>query len=108
MGMGVSSYPFALNCYFERNRSRAFGYAMTVSGLGPVLLPQLISVLLNVYGETGTVVMLAGVACHAFVSASLLQPIKRHMKQEVLDDNITKEGTDELLANGNKNTQYYT
>ncbi|GJQ75166.1 hypothetical protein Trydic_g9770 [Trypoxylus dichotomus] len=99
MGMGTSAYPFALNTYFTTKRGKAFGYAMTVSGCGAVLLPQLVSLLLSIYAEKGTVIILSGIASHAFISAVLLQPVKWHMKKEVEEE---KGDEDENLLTKDK------
>ncbi|KRT80444.1 membrane transporter [Oryctes borbonicus] len=112
MGMGTSAYPFALNTYFTTKRGKAFGYAMTVSGCGAALLPQLVSLLLSIYAEKGTVIILSGIASHAFISAALLQPVKRHMKEKIDeeekgdaadDDNLLTKDQAEHLYPSNDN-----
>ncbi|XP_022901449.2 monocarboxylate transporter 14-like [Onthophagus taurus] len=88
MGMGRSSYPVALNTYFFKKRSKAAGYTLTIAGFGSVLMPQLISFLVYMYGVRGAVLVLGAITGNTFISAILLQPVKWHMKEiEEVDDN---------------------
>lgn len=98
--MGLSSYPLALNSYFVKKRSIAAGYTMTICGLGPVLVPQLISFLLDTYGIKYSMVIMAAISSHTFVSAVLLQPVEWHMKEEIVDDEAAKAEKDKLLEIG--------
>ncbi|KAI4456815.1 monocarboxylate transporter [Holotrichia oblita] len=97
MGMASSAYSFALNCYFRKNRGRAVGYAMTICGIGPIVMPQIFSILIEHYGTTGAVIIISGIAVNLYVSALLLQPIKWHMRkhifEEVEEDNKLLEKT---------------
>ncbi|XP_022901448.2 monocarboxylate transporter 14-like isoform X1 [Onthophagus taurus] len=99
MGMGMSSYPVALNTYFTTKRSKAAGYTMTIAGLGPVVMPQLISFLLYMYGVRGACMVLGAVAGHTFISAILLQPVKWHMKQIEDENNELNEIIEEKTDN---------
>ena len=58
MGLCSSSFSLALNTYFKDKRNRAAGIGMTIAGLGPIFLPQLVSYLLGVYGTQGETVKL--------------------------------------------------
>lgn len=84
MGMGMSSYPLALNSYFRKNRGKAMGIAMTLTGVGPIVMPQLISFLMYEFGVQGAILVMAGMCAHSFIAASLLQPVKWHMKEEIV------------------------
>ncbi|XP_025831369.1 monocarboxylate transporter 5-like isoform X2 [Agrilus planipennis] len=86
-GMGTSAFSFALNTYFLKRRSKALGIALSISGLGPIFMPQLVTHLLNLYGDTGAVLILGAVASHVFIATALLQPVGYHMKtvEEVED-----------------------
>ena len=82
----MSSYPLALNTYFSKKRSIAAGYTMTICGFGPVVMPQLITLLLYLYGVQGATILIGAIAGHTFISALLLQPISWHMKEEIIDE----------------------
>lgn len=79
-GLLTTSFSLALNTYFCKKRSKAAGLAMTLTGLGPIFYPPLITLLLAAYGVMGCMMLLAAISAHIFVAASLLQPIKRHQK----------------------------
>lgn len=77
--MTTSSFSLALNTYFKRKRPKAAGIAMTITGFGPILYPQLITWLLLLYGVEGCVLILGAMGAHVLVGACLLQPIKHHL-----------------------------
>jgi len=58
------------------------GFGMTAMGLGPVFMPLVISKLMDIYGVTGTALILGGLSLHSLVGALLLQPVKWHMKKQ--------------------------
>uniref|UniRef100_A0A182LVG8 Major facilitator superfamily (MFS) profile domain-containing protein n=1 Tax=Anopheles culicifacies TaxID=139723 RepID=A0A182LVG8_9DIPT len=81
LGMGFcnSSFSLALNTYFVVRRNKAAGIAMTITGLGPILLPQLVSLLLGLYGARYCLLIIGALATHIIVGGLLLQPVKWHM-----------------------------
>ncbi|GJQ75165.1 hypothetical protein Trydic_g9769 [Trypoxylus dichotomus] len=95
-GMGMCSYPLALNSYFLKRRAKAAGYALTICGLGLIIMPQVYSLLLYSYGVKGTVIIVAALASHTYVSSLLLQPIKWHMKEEPVANDINKVENEKL------------
>jgi len=78
----MSGLNLAINTYFRERRSKAMGFAMTAMGLGPVFIPLVISKLMDIYGVTGTALILGGLSLHSLVAALLLQPVKWHMKKK--------------------------
>uniref|UniRef100_A0A182PJE6 Major facilitator superfamily (MFS) profile domain-containing protein n=1 Tax=Anopheles epiroticus TaxID=199890 RepID=A0A182PJE6_9DIPT len=80
LGMGFcnSSFSLALNTYFVVRRNKAAGIAMTITGLGPILLPQLVSLLLNLYGARYCLLIIGALATHIVAGGLLLQPVKWH------------------------------
>ncbi|CAL1675701.1 unnamed protein product [Lasius platythorax] len=90
IGQGII-YPattLALNTYFRKKRNIAMGFSVTMTGLGPILMPLLIDVLLENYATTGTLLILAGIATHSFIGASLLRPFEKQ-KEIILVDKTT-------------------
>lgn len=81
MGLCTSSFSLAVNSYFKRKRSKAFGIGVTITGIGPIILPQLISFLLGIYGSHGCVLIISGIAMNIIPAALLLQPLKWHQKK---------------------------
>ncbi|KAG5307768.1 MOT13 protein, partial [Pseudoatta argentina] len=79
MGMSLSGFSLAINTYFTTKRGRAIGMGMTIMGLGPIIMPQILSFLLSFYGVQGTVLILGAYSFHSMIGAILLQPVKWHM-----------------------------
>lgn len=77
--MGTSAFSFALNSFFRKRRNRAMGIAATLTGIGPIVVPQLTSVLLEKYGSQGCVLILSAICLHIIAAGLLLQPIKWHL-----------------------------
>ncbi|XP_032664228.1 uncharacterized protein LOC116840954 [Odontomachus brunneus] len=85
IGQGIifPATSLAMNTYFRRKRNIAMGFSVTMTGLGPILMPLLIDVLLENYATTGSLLLLAGIATHSLVGASLLEPFKEREKQVI-------------------------
>lgn len=81
MGLCSSSFSLAMNTYFNNRRCKAFGIGATITGLGPIFLPQLITLLLGIYGSQGCVLIIGGFAMNIVAAALLLQPVKWHQKK---------------------------
>ena len=84
-GMSTSSFSLALNSYFKQHRNKAAGIAMTLTGLGPIFFPQMVSLLLNQYGVQGCCLIIGGISLHIIVAACLLRPIKWYLKDSPID-----------------------
>lgn len=85
VGLATSAAFVALNHYFAKKRGQAVGLSMAGTALGMLIMPQLVRMLLELYGFRGAVLVLSGLALHATVGAMLLQPIKWHLKEEEVD-----------------------
>lgn len=81
-GLATASTFVALNAYFRKRRGQAVGLAMAGTAFGFMAMPQLISRLLEEYDFQGTVIILGALSLNAVVGASLLQPVKWHMKPD--------------------------
>lgn len=86
LGMALSAFSLALNQYWRERRNRAVGIGMTLTGLGPILYPPLIVVLLQHYGTGGCVLVLGAMCTHIVAAAMLLQPVEWHLRTAVGDD----------------------
>lgn len=103
VGLATSAAFVALNHYFKRRRGQAVGLSMAGTALGMLIMPQLVRILLEEYSFRGAVLILSGLAFNSLVGATLLQPIKRHLKEEDVDIELElkemttiKEEEDEL------------
>lgn len=92
----MSGLSLAINTYFRERRGKAVGFGTTAMGLGPVFMPLIISKLMDIYGVTGTALILGGLSLHSLVAALLLQPVKWHVKPkevtlETMEDAIEED-----------------
>ncbi|XP_055640027.1 uncharacterized protein LOC129777635 isoform X2 [Toxorhynchites rutilus septentrionalis] len=92
VGLATSAAFVALNHYFSRKRGQAVGLSMAGTALGMLIMPQLVRFLLETYDFRGAVLLLSGLALHAAVGATLLQPIKWHLKEEEVDIEMVEVG----------------
>lgn len=75
---------------------------MTLTGLGPILYPPMISALLIFYGIQGCVLILGAICMHIIMAALLLQPVKWHMKdppalQDIESSSLVGRSSGKLL-----------
>lgn len=94
MGLCSSSFSLAMNTFFNERRNKAFGIGATITGIGPIILPQLISILLGAYGSQGCVLIVGGIAMNIIAAALMLQPVKWHQKS--LEEESSIEERDSL------------
>lgn len=83
--MATSAAFVALNHYFKNKRGQAVGLSMAGTAAGMLFLPQLVRYLLEAFNFSGAILILAGLAMHATFGSTLLQPVKWHLKEEVID-----------------------
>lgn len=85
VGLATSAAFVALNHYFKNKRGQAVGLSMAGTAMGMLIMPQMVRILLELYGFRGAVLLLGAVALHAVVGSVLLQPAKWHMIEEIID-----------------------
>lgn len=85
VGLATSAAFVALNHYFKNKRGQAVGLSMAGTALGMLILPQLVRLLLEAFEFSGAILVLAGLALHAAFGSTLLQPVKWHLKEEMID-----------------------
>lgn len=84
-GFGTTSFSISMNRYFIKNRNRAAGIAMTLTGIGPIIFPPIIVILNELYGVNGCILILSAISTHMIVAALLLQPVRWHLKRVTSD-----------------------
>lgn len=77
-GLTGSAAFLAVCSFFTVRRNRAVSFAMTGIGIGQILLPQIVTALMPVYGSQGTILIIGGLALHSLIGATLFQPVKWH------------------------------
>lgn len=63
----------AVNSYFSTRKSQAVGLAMAGTGIGQMLMPQVVRFLLDEYGFQGTTLILSALCLNGFPGALLFQ-----------------------------------
>ncbi|XP_015114430.1 uncharacterized protein LOC107039372 [Diachasma alloeum] len=97
ISLTMAAFSLALNTYFLEKRGRAVALAMTITGLGPIIMPQIITVLSNNYPSQHAIFILGAIGLHTVVASLLLQPVKWHSKRGVRDSKDHEE-TERQLA----------
>ncbi|XP_037812442.1 uncharacterized protein LOC119604081 [Lucilia sericata] len=77
-GITVSASTLAVNTYFKNKRRKASGFSWTITGLGPIVLPHIVTSLVNVYGVQGTLFIFAALSLHTFMAALIFEPVSYH------------------------------
>lgn len=83
LGLGLinpSSF-LAVNSYFSSKRGRAVGLALAGTGVGQMIMPYVVRILLDEYGFKGTTLIMGALALNGVIGAALFQPVKWHMKR---------------------------
>ncbi|XP_033358059.1 uncharacterized protein LOC117237811 [Bombus vosnesenskii] len=98
--MTLSAFSYALNSYFTTKRGRAISLAMTLIGVGPIIVPQVTTLLSSYYGSQGTILLYGAFTLHSLVGSLLLHPLKWHTKNATKSESVN----DESSKNENENT----
>ncbi|XP_078032966.1 uncharacterized protein LOC144467860 [Augochlora pura] len=88
IGITLSANALALNTYFKKKRRVATGFSWTCTGLGPIIIPQIITLLMPVYDVEGTTLIIGGLTFNGVACALLLQPVSRHLKKKRVTDQL--------------------
>lgn len=59
--IGPSTF-IAVNSYFTSRRGQAIGLAMAGTGVGQMIMPHVVRILLDSYGFRGTILIMGGLA----------------------------------------------
>lgn len=64
VGLGLISPStfIAVNSYFTKRRGQAIGLAMAGTGVGQMIMPHVVRLLLDSYGFKGTILIMGGLA----------------------------------------------
>ncbi|XP_013185925.2 uncharacterized protein LOC106131374 isoform X2 [Amyelois transitella] len=106
-GISSSANALALNTYWKSRRRLATSLSWTTTGLGPMLWPHIITLLMASFGETGTILIISGISLHAIACALLLQPVEWHSKssEQKEEVNLIKPENNKNDELNNKNTK---
>lgn len=99
----MAAFSLAINSFFKEKRGRAIGVGMSITGLGAIYMPLVMSVLMYAYGWRYAVLILGATSLHSLLAACLLRPAKWYLKeppQSEEEEPLNKEADVELI-NGN-------
>lgn len=80
LGLIFPSTFVAVKDYFSTNRGRAVGLSMAGTGLGQMLMPQLVGFLLNEFGFAWTTRIIGVLCLHGAVGSLLFQVPYNHLQ----------------------------
>lgn len=107
LGLAQDAGSLALNTFFKEKRRKATGYAYTIAGIGPLVLPHVAVFGLAYFGYIGTVLTFAGISSIAFISAlcyrSALQFSKVEARKEQTEDFLESEAKENQKMENIKN-----
>lgn len=96
----MAAFTLAINSYFKEKRGRAIGLGMSITGLGTIYMPLLMSLLLSLYGWRHAVLVLAAICLHSLLGAILLRPVKWYSKKPPpLAEELVPLGKDVIESN---------
>lgn len=79
LGVIIQAQFNAINRYFSTRKGCSVGIAVAGTGTGQALLPHLVRYLLEIYGFSGSVLIMGGLAWNGLVGGSLFQPVEWHL-----------------------------
>lgn len=82
VGLTQSANSLALNTYFKERRRIVTGISWSCTALGPIIFPQIVTLLLPQFGVQGTVLIFSALALNAICCSLLLQPVRWHTKKK--------------------------
>lgn len=92
VGFGLmGSAAFLAVCSFFTERNRAVSLAMTGIGLGQMIMPQIVQLLVPIYGSRGTILIVGSLALNGLVGAVLFQPVKHHLRSQELKTSLSEK-----------------
>ncbi|CAH2092176.1 unnamed protein product [Euphydryas editha] len=97
----MAAFSLAINSYFKEKRGRAIGIGMSITGLGAIYMPLLMSGLIYAYGWRYAVLILGAICLHSLSAACLLRPAKWYLKYPETSEETAPLNKDSIeLVNG--------
>lgn len=90
--------------YFSRRRGAATAIMTGGAGLGQIIVPPLVALLQDKYGDRGATLIFGGIMLHACVAAATFHPVRWHMIQRQ-DQTIPAPTTPATNATSAKSSQ---
>lgn len=91
LGLIMPATFLAINSYFTDQRSHAVGISMAGTGIGQMVMPQVVRYLLDAYGYRGTTLIIGAMSLNGVVGALLFQPVKWNMRSVTITEMPTEK-----------------
>lgn len=101
-GLALASSFVALNSFFVKKRGQALGFSMAGTTMGMMLMPQIVQILLEIYGFRGTTLIIGGISLHSLIGACLLSPVPLKKVEEKLSES-ENSFSDEIAETSGEN-----
>ncbi|KAG8177334.1 hypothetical protein JTE90_018357 [Oedothorax gibbosus] len=102
LGIGSSLLPAILSLHFHENLTMASGISYVGSSIGGAILPPVVSVLLNTYGVSGTLLIVGAIVLNTIPCAMLLgNPVASTQKNLEKEDSPSKTNDTTKLVQDN-------
>lgn len=104
LGLIMPATFLAINDYFTDRRSHAVGISMAGTGVGQMVMPQVVRYLLDSYGYRGTILILGAMSLNGVVGALLFQPVEWNMRSVLSEESPSEKtsllGTHRTVSKG--------
>lgn len=85
-GLIIPTSYTSFNNYFVKNRVMWMSFAQSLIGLGSMVYPILMQMLMQTYGFRGCLLVLTGINAHAVLGMLLMHPVEWHMKRVPVEE----------------------
>lgn len=85
-GLIIPTSYTSFNNYFVKNRVMWMSFAQTLIGLGSMVYPILMQMLMQTYGFRGCLLVLTGINAHAVLGMLLMHPVEWHMRRVPVEE----------------------
>ncbi|KAG5677071.1 hypothetical protein PVAND_006855 [Polypedilum vanderplanki] len=86
LGLLTNTILIAVTSYFTTKNEKAVSFTQAGTGIGQILLPQILRFLIANYGYQGSMLIMGALMLNGIVGALLFQPVEWHMKNKSEDD----------------------
>lgn len=88
LGCITNSCMVVVTSYFTTKKARAVSFSMAGSGIGKMLMPQVVTLLVIFYDYRGVILIIGALALHGLVGSLLFHPVEWHIKKRVDDETM--------------------
>lgn len=90
-GLMIPAAYTTFNAYFVEKRVMMMSIAQTLIGVGTMIYPIMVQILMDCYGFRGCMAVIAAVNSHAILGMMVMHPVKWHMKEIRVPNDVDGE-----------------